>query len=161
MQGPSCRLALSAILIVAALSAPASGAAAGREAQAAAAHDAAGGRAPVQGKRSGRAGAASRPATDGTVGPGDGAGSRPSEIEFGDDASPFAGDGECDDPRFEGPGMTQTPLLDRDIGHDASDCRAAFAAGTIALRGEAASPIPVPSVPVAAPRHPRAGTHRF
>lgn len=53
--------------------------------------------------------------------------------DFGDDTSQWANDGECDDPRFTGPGMTQTPLLDEDTRRDASDCRAAFEAGTITL----------------------------
>ncbi len=55
-------------------------------------------------------------------------------VEFGDDASQWANDGECDDPRFTGPGMTSTPLLDEDTRHDASDCRRAFEAGQIRLR---------------------------
>ena len=46
------------------------------------------------------------------------------DIDFGDDASQWANDSQCDDMRFEGPGMTTTLLLDRDIGHDASDCAA-------------------------------------
>ncbi|NVJ94524.1 MAG: hypothetical protein HWD91_02955 [Marivivens sp.] len=58
-------------------------------------------------------------------------------INFGDDASQWSNDGECDDPRFEGKGMTTTPLLDSDIMHDASDCEAAFNAGTIALSASA------------------------
>ena len=55
------------------------------------------------------------------------------QIDFGDDASLFAGDGQCDDSRFAGPGMTSTPLLDSDVGHDASDCRAAWEAGQLSL----------------------------
>ncbi len=55
-------------------------------------------------------------------------------VDFGDDASDWSNDNECDDPRFEGPGMTATPLLDEDIGHDASDCRAAFVRGDLQLR---------------------------
>ncbi|ODT68299.1 MAG: hypothetical protein ABS75_20920 [Pelagibacterium sp. SCN 63-23] len=54
------------------------------------------------------------------------------EIEFGDDSSDWARDGECDDPRFAGTGMA-SELLDDDIARDASDCRAAFEAGTITL----------------------------
>lgn len=54
-------------------------------------------------------------------------------IAFGDDTSEYANDGECDDPRFEGPG-TASMLLDSDADHDASDCRAAFEAGTVVLR---------------------------
>ena len=55
------------------------------------------------------------------------------EIDFGDDAGTWANDGECDDKRFRGPGMTATVLLGDDIGHDASDCRAAWAAGQLEL----------------------------
>ena len=55
-------------------------------------------------------------------------------IDFGDDTSLYANDGECDDPRFEGPGMTTTPLLDSDRMHDATDCRTAYEAGEIRLR---------------------------
>jgi len=54
-------------------------------------------------------------------------------IDFGDDSSEWANDGECDDPRFEGDVMA-VELLDTDIGRDASDCRAAFEAGEITLR---------------------------
>ena len=55
-------------------------------------------------------------------------------IQWGDDASKFSRDGECDDKRFAGPGMTETPLLDSDIKHDATDCRASFALGRLSLR---------------------------
>ena len=47
-------------------------------------------------------------------------------VDFGDDASKFSKDGECDDKRFSGPGMTDTPLLDSDVSHDATDCRTAW-----------------------------------
>jgi hypothetical protein len=57
-------------------------------------------------------------------------------IEFGDDASVWARDGECDDPRFEGRGMARGSLQDGDRGHDAADCRAALEAGRIALRDD-------------------------
>lgn len=56
------------------------------------------------------------------------------DINFGDDAGRYARDGECDDKRFIGPGMTATILLEGDIGHDATDCRRAFEAGTIWIR---------------------------
>ena len=52
---------------------------------------------------------------------------------FGDDNGAFSNDGECDDMRFEGAGMTSTPLLDSDIRHDASDCRTAFEQGRLQL----------------------------
>ncbi len=71
--------------------------------------------------------------------------------DFGDDASRWANDGECDDPRFAGAGMAQTPLLDADTGHDATDCRAAFEAGTVALVGGApgtpGATAPAPAAP--------------
>lgn len=54
-------------------------------------------------------------------------------IIFGDDSSSYALDGECDDPRFEGPGAAST-LLDSDSEHDATDCRTAYEAGLVMLR---------------------------
>lgn len=63
----------------------------------------------------------------------------PAQPDFGDDASQWANDGECDDPRFEGEGAADT-LLEQDRGHDAADCRELFAAGRISLRGDAAAP---------------------
>ena len=59
-------------------------------------------------------------------------------VDFGDDSSRWANDNECDDKRFIGAGMTATPLLDEDIGHDATDCRTAFEAGRLRLAGAAA-----------------------
>ncbi|MCZ6604432.1 MAG: tetratricopeptide repeat protein [Alphaproteobacteria bacterium] len=55
-------------------------------------------------------------------------------VNFGDDLSPFAHDGECDDARFYGPGMAKTRLLKADLFHDATDCRTLFEAGHIQLR---------------------------
>ncbi len=55
-------------------------------------------------------------------------------VDWGDDNGDWSNDDECDDPRFEGPGMTATPLLDADIRHDATDCRTAFEAGQLQLR---------------------------
>ena len=57
-----------------------------------------------------------------------------SRIIWGDDNGKYAKDGECDDKRFTGPGMTDTPLLDSDIKHDATDCRAAYNQGRLTLR---------------------------
>lgn len=54
-------------------------------------------------------------------------------IRFGDDDSPFAKDGECDDPRFEGDSMAES-LREEDAGHDATDCLAAFQADAISLK---------------------------
>jgi len=55
-------------------------------------------------------------------------------VQWGDDNGAFANDGECDDSRFQGAGMTSTPLLDTDIRHDATDCRTAFEQGRLSLR---------------------------
>ena len=55
-------------------------------------------------------------------------------IQWGDDASRYAKDGECDDKRFIGAGMTTTPLLDSDIRHDATDCKVAYEQGRLQLR---------------------------
>jgi len=57
-------------------------------------------------------------------------------IDFGDDSGDFADDGECDDPRFRGQGMTATPLMHDDIKRDASDCRAAYRNKQITLQDE-------------------------
>lgn len=54
------------------------------------------------------------------------------EINFGDDASEWARDGECDDRRFRGTGMASG--LDRDdVGHDATDCRLGFEQGKLKI----------------------------
>lgn len=56
-----------------------------------------------------------------------------SDIDFGDDSSTWANDGECDDPRFDGPGVH--PInLEEDIRRDATDCRELFEAGDIWLK---------------------------
>ncbi|MEO0359219.1 MAG: hypothetical protein AAF386_13205, partial [Pseudomonadota bacterium] len=54
-------------------------------------------------------------------------------IDFGNNSSTFARDGECDDPRFDGPG-TDSIMLRSDLLSDAKDCRAACNAGQIWLR---------------------------
>ncbi len=53
-------------------------------------------------------------------------------FDFGDDSSEWANDGECDDPRFEGPGAALV-LLEEDLGKDASDCRTLLGTGQISL----------------------------
>jgi len=58
-------------------------------------------------------------------------------IDFGDDSGEWTHDGECDDPRFSGPG-TAEELVEADRLHDATDCRAAFEAGTVTLSEAAA-----------------------
>ena len=55
-------------------------------------------------------------------------------IDFGDDTSEWAQDGDCDDPRFEGDGMDSFPLHS-DRGHDAGDCRRLYDEGRIRLFG--------------------------
>lgn len=67
-------------------------------------------------------------------------------IEFGDDAGEWANDGECDDMRFTGKGMTSTILLTDDILHDASDCQAAYESALIGLSGIGFAPIIKPEV---------------
>ena len=58
-----------------------------------------------------------------------------STIDFGDDSSDWAKDGECDDPRFSGKGVASTTLAE-DIKRDATDCRAAVEAGRAVYNGE-------------------------
>ena len=53
-------------------------------------------------------------------------------IDFGDNSSQWANDGECDDPRFEGGGMA-TQTNDDDLRSDATDCSEAYQNGSIAL----------------------------
>ncbi|QQR36706.1 hypothetical protein JI749_03475 [Devosia oryziradicis] len=60
------------------------------------------------------------------------------DIDYGDDTSQWAKDGECDDPRFSGTGVADE-LLDVDTAHDATDCRAAVAAGTATFNGSAST----------------------
>ena len=69
-------------------------------------------------------------------------GNNASNIDFGDNASFFADDGECDDDRFTGPGMAQPPLTQEHRGHDANDCQAAINAGTIALLSSTMESLP-------------------
>ena len=52
-------------------------------------------------------------------------------IDFGNDLGEYANDGECDDARFEGAGLGAA--LDSHVMADATDCSAAYDAGTITL----------------------------
>jgi hypothetical protein len=61
-------------------------------------------------------------------------------IIFGDDASEYAGDGECDDVRFAHDGSVNAIYLAEDIGHDATDCKAGFDAGYLTWQGHLANP---------------------
>jgi len=66
----------------------------------------------------------------------DGSGGHPdrgSEIEWGDNNSDWANDGECDDPRFAGPGTALNSTAS-DRYHDANDCRTLYEQGDIYLR---------------------------
>lgn len=51
-------------------------------------------------------------------------------FRFGDNSSKWARDGECDDRRFFGKGMSED-LVTGDIAHDAADCRKLYKAGNI------------------------------
>lgn len=63
-----------------------------------------------------------------------------SGIDFGDDDGEWPGDGECDDPRFEGPGMALAEYLDdANTGHDATDCRMHYVTGQVTLIGGASN----------------------
>lgn len=55
------------------------------------------------------------------------------DVDFGDDTSEWANDGECDDPRFEGSGMASFTTAENRM-HDASDCSALYSSGDIALK---------------------------
>ncbi len=55
------------------------------------------------------------------------------QIDFGNDSSEYANDGECDDPRFEGRGSA-SDILRGDIKKDANDCRQQCNAGMIFIR---------------------------
>ncbi|MGY4877995.1 hypothetical protein ACLUEY_08940 [Vreelandella aquamarina] len=53
-------------------------------------------------------------------------------IEWGDNTSRWANDGECDDPRFGGPGVHSINIPE-DRFHDAHDCRTLYEQGQIFL----------------------------
>ena len=55
-------------------------------------------------------------------------------INFGDNTSEWADDGECDDPRFSGP-ASATTLLPVDTGRDAVDCKDLFEKGFVFYTG--------------------------
>ena len=66
---------------------------------------------------------------------GNGAPQPPSGFQdFGDDNGTFPMDGECDDPRFSGPGMADPATLRQsNVMHDATDCRDLFQQGKISF----------------------------
>lgn len=53
-----------------------------------------------------------------------------SDINWGDDSSQWSHDGECDDPRFEGPGAHHYNI-EADRFHDATDCRTLYEQGQL------------------------------
>ncbi|WP_198650456.1 hypothetical protein [Saccharospirillum mangrovi] len=55
------------------------------------------------------------------------------DIEWGDNTSEWANDGECDDPRFAGPGAAAGNNAS-DRYHDANDCRMLYQSGELYLR---------------------------
>ena len=55
-------------------------------------------------------------------------------IDFGNNSSQWALDGECDDPRFIGAASADV-LLEEDAYRDATDCKLAFELGLVAYRG--------------------------
>lgn len=58
--------------------------------------------------------------------------SQAADIRFGDDTSEYSNDGECDDRRFRGAGVTEE--MDwADATHDATDCQKLFNSGKISL----------------------------
>ncbi len=63
-----------------------------------------------------------------------------SPINFGDDTSQFARDGQCDDIRFAGSNAAEMVFIAEDVGRDASDCEAAFEAGSVKWQGSTATP---------------------
>ncbi len=64
-----------------------------------------------------------------------------SDISYGDNASDFAHDGECDDIRFTGDYADAMIYLVEDIGHDADDCRAAVKSGEASWQGAIPNPV--------------------
>jgi hypothetical protein len=54
-------------------------------------------------------------------------------VDFGDDSGEYPADGECDDPRFTGPG-THGISLAEDERADATDCRRLCEAGEAWLK---------------------------
>lgn len=56
-----------------------------------------------------------------------------SAVDFGDDSSEWANDGECDDYRLEGRGMSGI-VLSEDSKRDATDCQWLCTTGMIFLR---------------------------
>ena len=73
-------------------------------------------------------------------------------INFGTNDSAWANDGECDDPRFEGPGTDDLTQTD-DRGADASDCLSLYNAGEVGWRGSIPTRAPSTSATTRASTH--------
>lgn len=57
-----------------------------------------------------------------------------SALNYGDNTSEWANDGECDDRRFKGVGMSNSSgFLSDDIGHDADDCKEQYDLGRVTV----------------------------
>lgn len=54
-------------------------------------------------------------------------------IDYGNNSSQWSRDGECDDPRFTGPGVDNIMLIN-DLRADATDCRRLCDAGQVWLK---------------------------
>ena len=67
-------------------------------------------------------------------------------IDFGTNMSRWAFDGECDDPRFAGPGVADV-LVPEDYMADAADCEAGFRMGSVWLQEEVPELIGMPMGP--------------
>jgi hypothetical protein len=80
---------------------------------------------------------------------------QPGFIDFGTNTSRWAYDGECDDPRFAGPGAAEV-LVPEDTMADAADCEAAFHMGSVWLQDEEPGLIGMPMEPKAPPFGPGA-----
>ena len=79
-------------------------------------------------------------------------------IDFGNDSGDYARDDECDDMRFEGPGMARG-VTRENVGLDATDCLHHCRYGTIALRDYPVSDVEPQSLLVPpAPAVPRSGS---
>jgi hypothetical protein len=75
---------------------------------------------------------------------------QPGFIDFGVNSSRWAFDGECDDPRFAGPGAAAV-LAPENIMADAADCEAAFRMGSVWVQEQVPGLIGMPRVPKAPP----------
>ena len=64
-------------------------------------------------------------------------------IDFGDNSSGYSNDGECDDPRFTGPGMASF-TEEENLMRDANDCISMYLEGEVILQNGANSAAAAP-----------------